>query len=522
MAAPKALAKGMDCWAPQRPRSLAAWSGPTEIESRRESSSSPHTTSSFCLRIAGMPEEKFIAVTYPPLYRAMLALITDSVAALSGEFGDPPKWPEAQFYDVTFPASGGAQTSVAVRPNYGEALRKVWLKVVGLPSYGMAVTELRKLEKEGKAVGHWGSDLGSAYAFPLLEKYVAAGLPLRFQEEGFAKCYDEVESYLSSPTATVRMFLALQHLKSDLPTMQLDSNHRILTIDEETARRLLVRAYNAKYPITSGIPPLTGQARTLSPLQPGDVALEVTFQYPKERSGSLSLFLKQELDCAATALRLSHPGAGFIRYHDYEYANFFPETGIFGFTAEFNPRRFSYVVNNEVAVYLTKRWPDSIAIAKRLVSETPDISTHLRIAIERFNSSFGNKIATDQLLDYMIALEALCSRERDAVSYRVELRVATLIGKDASDRQDVFDLVVGAYDERSHLSHGRMSKLTSGDSNTARAYLLKIEEAVLRTIHFFIQAEMKKKKKEEVLKIVDTAIATQDRTVLESSLISNY
>jgi hypothetical protein len=364
--------------------------------------------------------------------------------------------------------------------------------------------------------------LGSAYAFPVLEKYVVAGLPLKFQEEGFAECYEEVETYLSSSAAAVRLYLSLQGLKSDLPTAQLDSDHRLVTIDEETARRLWARSYDAKSPISFGVFSFIRATSFQFPLQPGHVVLEGTFQCPKEPLGELSLILKREMDVAATALRLCQPGAGDIRYQDYEFVGFFPETGRFGFNVEANPRRFAYAINDEVAGYLTNRWPGSIAIAKRLVSETADISTHVRIAIERLNSSFRNKIAADQLLDSIIALEALCSREHDAVSYRVALRVATLIGKDANDRQYVFDLIADAYNERSHLSHGRKGKLTSADFGAASAYLLKIEEVLLRTIHFFIEAEIRKKNKEEVLKIVDTAIATQDRSVLEGSLTSNY
>jgi hypothetical protein len=86
------------------------------------------------LRIVGVPEERFIAVTYPPFYRAMRALVIDSLAALREEFEDPPKWPEAHFYDVKFAPSGGQQISTVVRPDHAEALRKVRVKLVGLPS----------------------------------------------------------------------------------------------------------------------------------------------------------------------------------------------------------------------------------------------------------------------------------------------------------------------------------------------------------------------------------------------------
>jgi len=82
----------------------------------------------------------------------------------------------------------------------------------------------------------------------------------------------------------------------------------------------------------------------------------------------------------------------------------------------------------------------------------------------------------------MIALEALCSRENDSVSYRVPLRVAALIGKDVADRESVFDIVSGAYHERSQLARGKKSKVTGMDAESIRTYLSTIEQ----TLHTFL------------------------------------
>lgn len=86
----------------------------------------------------------------------------------------------------------------------------------------------------------------------------------------------------------------------------------------------------------------------------------------------------------------------------------------------------------------------------------------------------------------------------------------------------MFELVKSAYDERSNLSHGRSSTLTSANPESVRVYLSKIEDVLTRTIHFFMQAEINNKIKEDVLKLIDAAIATQDRATLESSLTSKY
>ncbi len=461
-------------------------------------------------------------MTYPSLYRAMRALIIDSLKIIRDKFEDPPKWPDAQFREVSFPRSGGAQWGIVTRPYPTQALSAAWIEIASLPSFEAVKSELKKLEEEGKAVGHWSGDLASAYAFPVLEKYICAGLPLTFQEEGFARFYEEIESYVSSSTATVLCFLELCGLKSDLPIVQLDRDHRILKIDEATARRLWIRLHHTTFPISHSMYSLLEPVGTRHPLMPDQVVLEVTFRYPKKRSGEMGVLLGSQIKRASTALRLSHPGSGFIRFHEYDYVGFFPESGFFGFREELNPHTFSFAIDDTVATRLQKRWPDSLLIADRLERAPAEVPTPLRVAVERLDSSIDKKVPADQLLDYMIALEALCSSERDAVSYRVALRVATLIGKDAGGRQAVFDLLKEAYDERSNLSHGRPSKLSSSDAASVRKFLLQIEEVLARTIHFFIQAEIKKRKKEEVLKMIDTAITTQDRTMLESSLTSKY
>ena len=315
----------------------------------------------------------------------------------------------------------------------------------------------------------------------------------------------------------MRFFLDLRELKSDLAIVSLDGNHRIVKLDEEISRRLWVRSYYAKQPISIFFfPQLT------YPLVPGNLVLEGTFQFPKEQSREMSMLLSSQVRQASTALRLSRPGSGFIRFHNYEYVGFFPETGTYGFPADISWHRFSYAIDGSVAAELQKRWPDSLIVAGRLERTPPDVQTHIRLAIERLNSSFDKKVQADQFLDYMIALEALCSRKNDAVSYRVALRVSTLIAKDATERQAVFDLISEAYKERSNLAHGRPSKLTDPNAEFVRTYILRIEEVLIKTIHYFIRAEINTKKKEEVLKIVDTAIATQDRTMLENSLTSNY
>ncbi len=369
----------------------------------------------------------------------------------------------------------------------------------------------------------WQSDLVESFAFPIVYRYVSSGLAGgAFNEAEFAKLYDEIEAYLSSNVSTVRAFLDLGHLTGDALPLTLDPRRRIIALERDTVKRMLVRAYGADVPLSLGSSFLVGQIGGVRYTQAGQLAMEITFQYPKEKLSELSLILKKEADEAATALRLSQSGTGSIRFLDYEHVGFVPEFGRFGFADERSTLRFAYKLDEGVAKAIAKHWPDSSWVSQQMFSSSSALSTPLRIAIERFNLSFEKKVPADRLLDYIIALEALCSRENDAVAYRVALRVATLIGRDASDRGSVYRVVSEAYDERSTLAHGKASKLTGSEAGSASEYLLGVEAVLLRTMHAFVRAEKRNQKKNEVLKIIDTAIATQDRSHLESTVVADY
>jgi hypothetical protein len=80
----------------------------------------------------------------------------------------------------------------------------------------------------------------------------------------------------------------------------------------------------------------------------------------------------------------------------------------------------------------------------------------LMFAIQHFNLCDERTSDDDRLVDAWIALEALFStkRERGAIAYRTALRLATLLGRTAQDRQKIRDLVGLSYGLRSEIVHG--------------------------------------------------------------------
>jgi hypothetical protein len=469
-----------------------------------------------------MTEERIIAVAFPSLFKATRQFARDFLGALRAVAGDPPQWPQGNFFDITVREVGGTGIGMVQRNDYGQTLRAAWLQVSVLESRKTVSDELEKLKTEGRTVGYWLDDLVAGFVFPILRKYVIAhpsGGP--FDEGSFEKLYGEVESYLAVADVAVLVFLDLVNLTLDQSPLILDPNRRIVKLDPETTRRLLERWYGAELPINTDTHFIRAFGRTSGAnAQVGQTVLEVTVRYPKEKFNELSVIMSSAANEAATALRLSLPGTGNVQMLDYEHLGFVPEFGRYGHGEQRSSVNFRYRLDDATARVLTRRWPDSAWVASRLFASPSSLSAPLRIAIQRFNASFERIVQTDRLLDFIIALEALCSKEPDAVSYRVALRAVALAGRDAAERDTLFKLLTNAYTERSSLAHGRGSKLEGDEA--VREYLFKLEEVLLRTVHAFIAAELREQAKDDVLRIIDRTVRTQDRSELESELATIY
>jgi hypothetical protein len=101
----------------------------------------------------------------------------------------------------------------------------------------------------------------------------------------------------------------------------------------------------------------------------------------------------------------------------------------------------------------TDRARDIRAWIEHYQTRAPDDA--LGFAIQRFNLCDERKSDDDRLVDAWIALESLLSRKSETeVSYRVALRLATLIGGSASERKATRALAKVSYDLRSEIVHG--------------------------------------------------------------------
>jgi hypothetical protein len=86
------------------------------------------------------------------------------------------------------------------------------------------------------------------------------------------------------------------------------------------------------------------------------------------------------------------------------------------------------------------------------------IPVRLQTAVDRVNFAAERDRADDQLLDLLIAMEAIFGDSQGAIGYKIGLRCAVFAENDYEERNRISKLINDAYSRRSALVHGGRSK----------------------------------------------------------------
>jgi hypothetical protein len=98
----------------------------------------------------------------------------------------------------------------------------------------------------------------------------------------------------------------------------------------------------------------------------------------------------------------------------------------------------------------------------------------LKIALTRFARLFGRESIADQILDAAIALEAIyLYKTSSELKYRLGLRLATHLGRDAEQKQQLFNFVDAVYFVRSKIAHGEVYTSAEIKEKLAKERLFK-------------------------------------------------
>jgi hypothetical protein len=469
-----------------------------------------------------MSQESPRPARFPELRPLAHAFFEDLLALVRKRFGEPPRWPTADFYDIEYnevsPEQIYAVTPLTKREYPTAGLYSIWSEIEALDSFQSASRCLRTLGEAGQirnllmAGPTWG------FFRSLAVEYLARSRSCGFDEEVFNHIYEVGEQFLVKDHVMGKLFIDLVGLKAQTHELVLSPRHRVLRLDHDMARRIWAVDTSVEIPVLAFFLP---GARAPFPM-PNQVVLEATFEVESAKLNEAPLARSHEFRACALALRLCEPGSGAIHPITEEYEPLVP-----GFVRSRgfhwpSVGTFSYTLDEAAATRVSQAWPTSYEFASELELNEENVPPPLRIAVRRFGGSFERLGDEDRLIDYMIALEALLGRENEAISYRIPLRSSTLLGASALERARIFDVLKAAYNLRSQFAHGscgqRKSVSISGEIVSWKDFLLEVQHYLIRCIRLFIKAHERLIEKKCLLAIIEKAIVSQDRAELGKQL----
>jgi len=329
--------------------------------------------------------------------------------------------------------------------------------------------DIKKLPEFG-SVELIKDDIEQLNLIEFLIYYVNKTKSLNFDENIFNSVYHEAESYFHSKELNFMANAPLQNFECEMDNINLENNLRIRKLTKEEFSELCVNAKNgigASLPFRVAIN-IEYQIEMPYSIQKGE---PISDQEPKE------IF-----DKLISALRLFKAGSVGYTILKSKSLSWQPmmgtkiRSGIFYKTLIGD----KYKLTSQECKKFEKFWS---LYQKHDFNQNESIK-FIVIAIKRFDYTYEREKAEDKLIDFIIALEALFLKEEEKseLTYKLAIRMATFLGDNKKEKQQIFSDVKNAYNVRSKIIHGsskiKSEKLISQTS--------KIEECVRSSINKFL------------------------------------
>jgi len=134
----------------------------------------------------------------------------------------------------------------------------------------------------------------------------------------------------------------------------------------------------------------------------------------------------------------------------------------------------------------------------------------LKNAIDYYSRSLGDNLLEEKLIDLMIALESLFSKETQELRLRISQRASFFLGGNESELPKIFRDIYSLYDKRSKVVHGTEDvKLEWIEIENLKDY---VRESIKRFIHIGMS-------KDETLDLLDGAVYDSGKKKLLSELV---
>jgi hypothetical protein len=265
-----------------------------------------------------------------------------------------------------------------------------------------------------------------------------------FQENVFQKNYEGFEDFFYRDTFEYRAICPLHNFKMNAEKVALSPTFSIIKFSKEDKERMLTNY---------------GQPGSIGHLSiNNEFALEIYVEAPKV-IGGLPGYLtndpvgvaRRAFDEVCDALRLFKNGA--VHYgENWIEPTSWNVTGVqsawpgWGAPGRLNGPIYS-LLDDEVSKFLEFR--------KSCLKDRMEKHESIMIAVNRLHFGYERLRPEDRLIDFMIGLEALfLSGLKNELRYRLSLRAAALLGDSPENRENIFNDLYIAYDQRSIVAHG--------------------------------------------------------------------
>lgn len=333
---------------------------------------------------------------------------------------------------------------------------------------------------------------------PFLVTYFNKVDSLTFNEEIFNDVYSEFERYFYIKVEKYNVTSPLENFSCETENIHLGKGLRIRQIsDMEKIGYLRLMEGSWGFPTSF---------RGLIILNIKSV-LEKTYLHRKETPIDTSS-CRESFEDVVTALRLFKSGSVDFNVLCTASVSWQPHLGTSyssqgRYTSPLGPKYT--IVKSEVKPFkrVWKRYKKYRTERAKLKS-----NKYLEIALRRFNLGIEEADFENKMIDYLISLEALYLPERQELTYKLSNRVATLLGKEEKETEEIRKIVAKAYDLRSDVVHGKDVRPIKIEGKTIQPtdFASRVEEYVRKSIRSFIALSKTYKKQETLIKELDKSL----------------
>lgn len=425
--------------------------------------------------------------------REPLRSFVNEVCAILGDTDIPTR----QWIRVIRETQSSWRTEGEPRLNFEDALRTAHPTIQALPSFDRVVQiiqgdvdltasmlvnrEKGEPEEEDKQP-YW---IWWTFLRPFLERYLTQAQGPEFDDEIFDSTFEQVTSELEADEPILRLVSPLSRVQLSDEDIEFEPGLKLRSLSTSEQEKWINSPY---FQMLVG-----GESRSV--LLFSSSCIEVAGHSQLVESATLLNEAYKRRERLLLVLRLLTRSPVRTVYTAEEWRTtlshkMLPPSGIDFPISSSSP----LLLIDKVVVVGEAESAQLIDLWHRL--RTSPNTSRATLALRQWNRGIMRHSRSDKLIDYWVALESLFSpSDRQEFSFRVPLRVASLIGETPDEREDIFKNLRTSYTLRSRIVHGaspEQEDMRAAVTNT-ESYLRRVLLNILESNEHFDPQKIERK-----------------------------